>query len=926
MNQLRRILITVILLPALAHWEITTCAQERSTKQNVGSAFSSRGSDSGGQQNNQANAGGEETEEPEEPSPFSRYGYAYSLGQTETGSTGLFSIFDAFTLRKKEFRAGVFATRFNRSPGDLQITQFPLQFSVGVLDHLELFFGTDIHQRVRAGNPSELSGSLLRNSFPPGSFNLVSVLDGNSGGFFSLPGLSVSGALVGGILPGLPRGQSRQVLDPILSRQKGAFLQPSYYNELPFVAQGGSSYGDTIIGAKFRFINFTPGATFNQMSVLGYVKFPASGTNSLLSGVNNPLFAGTSSGTTDFAIYFLNSLYIPKPGSGKSSSNNPQTQGSAQPDAAKTEIIDTINIHYNMGYIRNGDPKINGIRIVDRKDNFVTGIGMDSMLNRRVQAIGELSYTRLVGGGTPNLAGNNPIDVTAGVRVFPIGMPKDVSVCDIKKVGSKLFLSVGAGYKYSFNLSSLSGAVGNHHGFVFSLTLGRSNNEPKVDVCSTQPVGSCEESERELPLLIQSLTIDKTSVRTGQEIKLTAQVKNRFKAGLQYKWEFPNGEVKTTKTPEITFTISNLRARQGYLIKLTASYKVKDQQCPNKTREVSFDVLNSPPTLELSPQSVGPVSANTPQDITLRATATDPDNDPVSLSWRTPPEIVLRGSEGDPVRSFSTSGLRAGQRYTVTVIASDGQEAVEKQAEIKVNNPPTVSLQVSPEVTDNKPVSRGVPITLTARGSDADGDRLTYNWSLSANSFEGTPLSPPSLEGDSGNPVRTLRSQDLPAGVYTARVTASDGIDTSPAAEVTFRIEEETLGASIYFDFDKYRLSDRSKTAASARKTLIEQARWLLDDANRLIIIRVEGNADRRGTVKYNLRLGCRRACAAKQFLVHQGVDEDRVRIIVSYGKSKASRNPSSYARDRRVDLVYIRGNRNAPRVEGETCECQTRY
>src|SRR6201991_4225036 len=629
---LRRTLTVIVLLLAPAQFCVTARGQKTSSNNKEKTAVSDPKSK---HTKTSAYPQDEEESQPEELSPFSRYGYAYSLGQTEIGASGLFSIFDAYTLRKKEFRAGFFASRFNRAPGDLHITQVPLQFSVGLSDHLELFFGTNVHQRVRVGNLSELSGSILRSSLSSPPVDPRSILANNSRGFFPLPGLQVSGALAGGILPGLPTGQSQQVFDTVLNRQKDAFSQASFPNDLPFLGRNGSSYGDSIIGAKYRFIDFTPGAVFSQTGILGYVKLPSTKASRLLAGGDSSLFDGSGSGTTDFAIYLMNSSYIPQPGALRSKS------AGQQKNVAPTDIIDTINVHVNIGYVRNSDPKINGVKIIDRKDNLVTGVGMDSMLNRYVQAIGEFKYTRLIGSGTANLGETNPGDVSAGFRFYPLGMPKQVSVCDKKKVSNDLFLSVGAAYKYSFDFGSIQGAIGNHHGFVFSLTMGRSNNLPKLDTCDTKSVGSCEESERERPLTIESLTIDRMAVKRGEEIKLTAQVKNRFKQGIQYKWEFPNGEVKTTTTPETTFTVSKLRAGKGYHIKLTAFYKVKDVPCPNKIKEAIFDVTNTPPTLELSPAVVGPISANVPQDITLTASVTDPDNDPLSLSWRVPAEKVM---------------------------------------------------------------------------------------------------------------------------------------------------------------------------------------------------------------------------------------------------------------------------------------------
>ena len=69
---------------------------------------------------------------------------------------------------------------------------------------------------------------------------------------------------------------------------------------------------------------------------------------------------------------------------------------------------------------------------------------------------------------------------------------------------------------------------------------------------------------------------------------------------------------------------------------------------------------------------------------------------------------------------------------------------------------------------------------------------------------------------------------------------------------------------TIYFGTDEYALDEAS------RATLAAQARWLLANPN--VRASIEGHADERGTREYNLALGERRANAARDFLVSQGV------------------------------------------------------
>ena len=86
------------------------------------------------------------------------------------------------------------------------------------------------------------------------------------------------------------------------------------------------------------------------------------------------------------------------------------------------------------------------------------------------------------------------------------------------------------------------------------------------------------------------------------------------------------------------------------------------------------------------------------------------------------------------------------------------------------------------------------------------------------------------------------------------------------------------VGDRVYFDFNRNALSD------DAKSTLTRQAAWMQRYPQ--VQVQVAGNCDDRGTAEYNLALGERRANAARDFLVAQGVTADRISTI-SYGKDR---------------------------------------
>lgn len=73
-------------------------------------------------------------------------------------------MFDGQTLRKGEWTISVAATNYDRDPGDVDITDVPLSFQVGLTDKLELFFSTIAYRGVDVHAHRNLSGSTFEHS------------------------------------------------------------------------------------------------------------------------------------------------------------------------------------------------------------------------------------------------------------------------------------------------------------------------------------------------------------------------------------------------------------------------------------------------------------------------------------------------------------------------------------------------------------------------------------------------------------------------------------------------------------------------------------------------------------------------------------------------------------------------------------------
>ena len=96
-----------------------------------------------------------------------------------------------------------------------------------------------------------------------------------------------------------------------------------------------------------------------------------------------------------------------------------------------------------------------------------------------------------------------------------------------------------------------------------------------------------------------------------------------------------------------------------------------------------------------------------------------------------------------------------------------------------------------------------------------------------------------------------------------------------PGTEQDFVIN---VSDRVLFDIDQYEVRE------DAADILERQATWL----NRYpaVQVRIEGNADERGTREYNFALGARRANSVRDYLVSKGVAGSRIETV-SYGKEK---------------------------------------
>ena len=124
------------------------------------------------------------------------------------------------------------------------------------------------------------------------------------------------------------------------------------------------------------------------------------------------------------------------------------------------------------------------------------------------------------------------------------------------------------------------------------------------------------------------------------------------------------------------------------------------------------------------------------------------------------------------------------------------------------------------------------------------------------------------------------------------QAAAPASTSVTPGSVADFR---QNVGDRVFFD------PDQSTIREDGRQTLNRQAEWLKKYGNYQIT--VEGHCDERGTREYNLALGERRANAARQYLIAQGIPAARLKTV-SYGKERpdpVGSDEASWARNRRA-------------------------
>lgn len=153
-------------------------------------------------------------------------------------------------------------------------------------------------------------------------------------------------------------------------------------------------------------------------------------------------------------------------------------------------------------------------------------------------------------------------------------------------------------------------------------------------------------------------------------------------------------------------------------------------------------------------------------------------------------------------------------------------------------------------------------------------------------------------------PVATPHSA-TPDGSGKSSVSgAANGMAASTVAAVTLPAHLDPGSAlsserSVYFELERFEIGDPYLAVIDRHGKYLSK--------NPGLAVRIEGNADERGSPEYNLALGQKRAQAVLSALKLYGIRDAQVEAV-SYGEERPKAHGSdeaSWSQNRRADIVY---------------------
>jgi len=263
-------------------------------------------------------------------------------------------------------------------------------------------------------------------------------------------------------------------------------------------------------------------------------------------------------------------------------------------------------------------------------------------------------------------------------------------------------------------------------------------------------------------------TVDERSV-----VMLTGSGGDPDSDALTFAWSQVSGPAvtfsdATAESPQ--FTAPEVSADEMVVLELVVS---DGALTASSQVRITVRQVNRAPTVTVTVPATAPERTV----VTLAATATDADGEPLTYQWRqTGGTAVTLLNATSPSASFTAPEVQSATALTFEVVVSDGSLDATASGSVSitdVNRPPVVVLD--PASGD---VKAGEVVSLDAsQSSDPDGDALTFAWTQ-------TGGEPAALQ----NASAAVASFTMPkTGDVSFTVTVSDPAGATSTASLTFR-------------------------------------------------------------------------------------------------------------------------------------------
>ena len=368
---------------------------------------------------------------------------------------------------------------------------------------------------------------------------------------------------------------------------------------------------------------------------------------------------------------------------------------------------------------------------------------------------------------------------------------------------------------------------------------------------------------------------DTSSVTEGNSVTIQSNATDPDRNDqLTFNWSAAKGRL-SSQNGSASFDSSGLSAGS-----YTVGLEVRDKKQNLASCEVSLrvDKNRMAPTVACAPSSVNVTEG---QSTTVRAQASDGNNDALTYSWSVDGSSVTNNQSSF---EFGTAGRSiGGHTVRVTVTDLDNMSAnceFDVTVDRRPNTGPTVALTL-----DQNEVYAGDRVSANAQASDAEGDPMTYAWTLDGQ-----------RRSDTSSRI-SIDTTGLSGGRHSVAVTVSDDRDGSGSATQTLSVREK-----IVVQVSAIRPDNLAKAALDEIALKMRQ--------NSQLRAMLTGHTDDRGSEAVNERTGQRRADAVKAYLVdEQNVADSRIEAGSAGETQPAADNETAQGREdnRRVEIeLYV--------------------